>query len=106
MIRVEVLCENASIKRVSVLGHAMYDDFGKDIVCSSVSTCVITTVNGILSIDEEFLEVEENTGKIIIDVLGKNEILEKLLQNMIDILSELSSKYPKNIMVISKEGKR
>lgn len=106
MIRVEVLRCDASIKRVSILGHAMYSDFGRDIVCSSVSTCVITTVNGILSIDEEFLEVEEDSGKIIIDVCGKNESLEKLLQNMIDILSELSKEYPKNIMVISKEGKR
>lgn len=106
MIRVEVLRFGALIKRVSILGHAMYSDFGRDIVCSSVSTCVITTVNGILSLDEEFLEVEEGDGKIIIDVLGKNESLEKLLQNMIDILSELSRQYPKNITVISKEGKR
>lgn len=102
MIRVEVLRESALIKRVSVLGHAMYNDFGKDIVCSSVSTCVITTVNGILSIDEDSLEVEEMAGKVIIDVLKKDEIFEKLLQNMIDILSELSEKYPKNITVVSK----
>lgn len=106
MIRVEVLRCGTSIKRVSVLGHAMYSDFGRDIVCSSVSTCVITTVNGILSLDGEFLEVEEASGKMIIDVLGKNESLDKLLQNMIDMLSELSEQYPKNIMVISKEGKR
>ena len=106
MIRVEVLREGTLVKRISVLGHAMYNDFGKDIVCSSVSTCVITTVNGILSIDEDYIEVEEKSGKIIIDVLGKNETLEKLLENMIDILSELSRDYPKNITVISKEGKR
>ena len=33
---------------ISISGHALYNDFGKDIVCSAVSSIVITTVNGIL----------------------------------------------------------
>ena len=39
--------------------HAMYDDFGKDIVCSSVSSIVITTVNAIERIDNESISYTE-----------------------------------------------
>ncbi len=47
MIKVSVTKKNQQIQEVSIQGHAMYDDFGKDIVCAAVSSCVITTVNGI-----------------------------------------------------------
>ena len=50
-------------KTISILGHANYDDYGKDIVCAAVSATVITTVNGILSIDNNSIEVIEN-GKV------------------------------------------
>ena len=39
--------------KVIIKGHANYADYGKDIVCASVSSIVITTVNGILEIDRE-----------------------------------------------------
>ena len=37
------------IEEIKIQGHAMYSDFGKDIVCSAVSTMVTTTINNILS---------------------------------------------------------
>ena len=45
-----------SKKNISITGHAMYDDFGKDIVCSAVSSIVITSLNGILSINFKYYE--------------------------------------------------
>ena len=50
MIKVSVLKENRKYKKITILGHAMYDDYGKDIVCSACSSIVITTVNGILAL--------------------------------------------------------
>ena len=35
MIQVKVVKEKAKYKKVTILGHAMYDEYGKDIVCSS-----------------------------------------------------------------------
>ena len=32
---------------ILITGHALFDDYGKDIVCSAVSSIVITTINGI-----------------------------------------------------------
>ena len=104
MIRVVVYENDANILKVAVLGHARYADFGKDIVCASVSTCVITTVNGILEIYPDSLEVEEASGKLIITFLEKKEIIQKLTCNMIELLTQLSEYYPKNIKIIRKEG--
>ena len=38
---------------VTISGHANYDEYGKDIVCASVSSIVYTTVNGILNIEKD-----------------------------------------------------
>lgn len=81
------------------MGHANYADFGKDIVCSSVSSIVITTVNGIDSVVSDFLMVEEKKDQMKLIVQRDDEIGQKLLWNMIELLKELQVNYPKNIIV-------
>ena len=83
-------------KNITISGHANYDEYGKDIVCAAVSATVITTVNGILSIDESSIEVIEN-GKVEIKILKDNEIVNKLINNMINLLTELQKDYKDNI---------
>ena len=48
-----------SKKNISIKGHALYSDFGRDIVCSAVSSIVITSINGILGIDKDSVKVDE-----------------------------------------------
>ena len=86
---------------ISITGHALYDDYGRDIVCSAVSSIVITTINGIQSIDKESIKYKDNDG-IEIEVLKKDKVTLCLIDNMMSLLKELSSKYPKNIKI--KEG--
>ena len=81
---------------ITISGHANYDIYGKDIVCAAVSATVITTVNGILSIDESSIEVIEN-GKVEIKILKDNVIVNKLISNMINLLTELQKDYKDNI---------
>ena len=90
---IKVVIKNDSI---TISGHANYDDYGKDIVCAAVSATVITTVNGILSIDESSIEVIEN-GKVEIKILKNNDIVDKLINNMINLLTELQKDYKDNI---------
>lgn len=91
MIKVEIFKD-----KINITGHANYDDFGKDIVCAAVSSTVITTVNGILSIDSNSIKVTE--GKILtIEILKHNEIVDKLINNMINLLTELKDQYKENI---------
>ena len=53
MIKISIKYEENKIKEVLIKGHALYDDYGKDIVCAAVSSIVITTVNAILSINKD-----------------------------------------------------
>lgn len=99
MIVVKVKYNQSSVCEVTITGHANYADFGKDIVCSSVSSIVITTVNGIDSVVSGFLMVEEKKDQMKLIVQRDNEIGQKLLWNMIELLKELQVNYPKNIIV-------
>lgn len=103
MIKVEIIRNNNSIKKISILGHAMYDEYGKDIVCASVSTLVISTVNNILSINSNTIKVEQSDSKIIIEYILKDNIIDILINNMISNLNTLANNYPKNIKIIDKE---
>lgn len=103
MIKVEIIRNNNNIKKISILGHAMYDEYGKDIVCASVSTLVISTVNNILSINDKTIKVEQNDSKIIMEYIFKDNIIDILVNNMISNLNTLANNYPKNIKIIDKE---
>ena len=91
-----------SKKSISITGHAMYDDFGKDIVCSAVSSIVITSLNGILSINPSALIYNNSKDGLEIEIKSFDDITLKLIDNMIELLIKLSNDYPKNIQV--KEG--
>ncbi len=88
---------------IEISGHANYDEFGKDIVCASVSSIVMTTVNSILSIDDSSINYVDDGDKIIIKKLNDNDIVDKLLNTMILILKDLEKQYKKNIKVESEE---
>ena len=87
------------ISKVEVSGHAKYDEYGKDIVCASVSSIVTTTVNAIVRVCEDSISYDESDGKVLIKVLKDDDNTNKLLENMIDLLGELSQTYPKNITI-------
>ena len=95
MIKVRVVEKNKEVNKVMITGHALYDEYGKDIVCASVSSVVITTVNAILRIDKDAIFVEEKP--FVIEVKKSTEITKKLVENMISLLKELERDYPKNI---------
>ena len=103
MIKVSVTKKNQQIQEVSIQGHAMYDDFGKDIVCAAVSSCVITTVNGILEIDKDWILAKQDSKVVLIQVQNSSDVCKTLLANMISLLEELHDQYPKNLKIISKE---
>lgn len=99
MIKVKVTKDSDMIKSVSILGHAMYADFGKDIVCSAASSIVTTTINGILSFDKEGLSYEVSKDGLVIKNIKTDNITQTLLNNMISLLKELENDYPTNVEV-------
>ena len=99
MIKVLISAKDNNIKQINIKGHADYDDYGKDIVCSSVSSITITTVNAILMFDKNYISYNEKKDNFEIIVNENNDIVNKLLQNMKNLLTELSQDYPKNIKI-------
>ena len=86
-----------SSHKIIITGHANYDMYGKDIVCASVSSIVITSINACLKIDKEFLEYIEETDKLTINIKGNNKDCLVIIKNMIEMLQELAVTYKKNI---------
>jgi uncharacterized protein YsxB (DUF464 family) len=44
-----------STNKINILGHADFSTYGKDIVCSSVSSIMTTTINGILRFNKNYI---------------------------------------------------
>ncbi|MBQ2946568.1 MAG: ribosomal-processing cysteine protease Prp [Bacilli bacterium] len=90
---------NISKDEITIKGHSGYSEEGSDIVCASVSSISITTVNALLSLDEGCIEYEENDGYLNIKIKKHNEIIDKLIHNMINLLKELEKDYKKYIEI-------
>ena len=92
--------------KIKIDGHSSYGEFGKDIVCSAASSIFITTVNAILRFDENSIAYErsediknDNNDYSMIQILKHDRITSELINNMIDLLKDLSKQYPKDIIV-------
>ena len=86
--------------KIVISGHALYDEYGKDIVCASVSSVSICTVNAIMSINEDAIEVTEKEGELIININLFDDITNKLIDNMFRCFYDLEKQYPNNIKII------
>lgn len=98
MIKVKLTKKDDIIKNITVKGHALYDDFGKDIVCAAASSTIITSINASLLIDKNSLTYENKNG-LDIKVLKDDEVTTKIINNMVSNLQELEKAYPKNIQI-------
>ena len=96
MIKAKVHIKDGSYRSFSCVGHAGFEDRGKDIVCAAVSMLVINTANSldkltdneITASDDEYIRWEF---KNIPDEKGK-----LLMDSMIMGLKEIESKYGNN----------
>lgn len=103
MIKVNVFHNNNEIQKIILEGHAMYDAYGKDIICASVSSIYICTINAILRFSKDTIRLEKQKDKHIVTVLEYDKNTELLLMNMLDLLEQLAMKYPKNIEVVRRK---
>ena len=99
MIKINIIKKDNLIDNISIKGHALYDESGKDIVCSSVSSIVITTVNAIIRFQKDAIIYDENDGYLKIEILKHNDIVDLLIDNMINLLEELEDQYKKYIKI-------
>ena len=91
--------------KIIMTGHANFEEYGKDIVCASVSSIVTTSVNACLRVEANSLVYQEEydkqeLSKLTIEVMSDNKNVLLILENMIQMLEELAETYKKNIKII------
>ena len=96
MIKVNIIGKN---DKIILSGHALFDDYGKDIVCAGVSSVVTTTINAILTFDKNYISYQKEQDKLEINIIVHNEIVDNLINNMIDMLNNIEEDYPRNIKI-------
>ncbi|MDL2292165.1 ribosomal-processing cysteine protease Prp [Acholeplasma sp. OttesenSCG-928-E16] len=98
MISYQFRYENAMIKSIEIKGHAS-SDYGNDIVCASISTAIIVTLNAINKLKlEESISFKLDEGLLDLTVKVFNETVNALLENLQYTLHELKEQYPKKII--------
>lgn len=98
MITYKVLKKDKQLIELLIEGHALFADYGNDIVCSSVSTAAILTANAITHLGyKENVLVKYSEGNFKIRLNKFDEVPFKLIQNLEIALDDLANQYPKNI---------
>ena len=101
MIKVCIKRENKLISQISASGHALFDQYGKDIVCAGVSSILIGGLNAIdhfKMIDLCNYQVEPGKVDIIIkDCL--NHELQVILETLVVQMKTIQESYSNYISI-------
>lgn len=85
-----------------ISGHANYDEYGKDIVCSSITTAVFTTLNlldKLLKKEDYSLFEDEDKGIIEFSLNIESELSSTIILNLLDIMKNIEEQYPRNLKI-------
>lgn len=96
MIKVRITKNNNIIESIKCIGHAGYAEYGKDIVCASFSTMIITSINTILDIDDKAISYTDTNDLRIVNI-KKDNITNSILNTLVNLMYELRDNYDKNI---------
>ncbi len=99
MITIEVKKKDNVINYVKIKGHSGYSEKGYDIVCASVSSIAITTVNAIVRLDDKAIQYSEDDGLLEINILKSSDTVNTLILNMINLFEELRKDYKEYIKI-------
>ncbi len=100
MIKIEVFRKDNDLDKIIIKGHAKYDELGKDIVCASVSSIAISSINLAIKVDESAISYVEKDGLLDISILNNN--VSYIFDNMLEMFMELVESYPNNIKIKEK----
>ena len=89
---------NKDFKNLKITGHAGYADKGKDIVCASASSIILSSINLAIEFNSE-VKYTDDLNKIEIINNINDENVQKVFSNMILSLEELERQYPDNIKI-------
>jgi uncharacterized protein YsxB (DUF464 family) len=99
MININFFRENGLLKGFNITGHAGYDEYGKDIVCSAVTSSIMLSINTITEFFKIPAKVDVEENKITLD---SKRLSDFQSQNLNIILSSLK----KHLELINEEYNR
>lgn len=106
MIKVNVdFNKNFKVKTLELSGHSGYDEIGKDIVCSAVSTAMYVSV-GLLEKGGCNFNFKEHpkTAKMQISINKNDQLTDLVLENLVETLEGIEIQYPDNLKIIKIGG--
>ena len=99
MIQISIIKHNNEYSQIKAFGHAEYDDYGKDIVCSAVSVLIINTANSLEKFTDDLILAEtheDGTTEILLkEKISKEAILliDSLILGLEGIRNQFGKKY-------------
>ncbi len=103
MIDVEFFGSDGLITGFSVKGHSDYEEIGKDIICSAVSSAAIMTANTITDVMHLKADISEKDGFLEIRLNSKNATLsQNILEGFRFHIINLAKEY-KSYLSVNKE---
>ena len=101
MIKIQIAREDEKILSISMQGHADYDRYGKDIVCSAASTIIIGGINAIAKLGYiGFISYNVDAGDVEVKINDtKIENLQIILETLVIQFLSIEESYPKYITV-------
>ena len=83
MIRIALTKKDDKIKKVEIKGHAGYDKYGKDIVCSAISSIACTALLGLIEFSTRKVEYVKEEGNLVFTVPEAQSAEEEIKQEAI-----------------------
>lgn len=98
MIRV-VYEKTKSKREITISGHANYDEVGKDIVCSAISTLFYTLARALSDVSDEFesFMVNDTKGGYVLCVGDISENTDVIIDTIINGIKMVADDYPENV---------
>ncbi len=99
MIQILISKHNDEYRQLQAFGHAEYDDYGKDIICSAVSVLIINTANSLEKFTGDLVlaeTYEDGTTEILIKEHPSAEavlLMDSLVLGLEGIQNQYGKKY-------------
>lgn len=107
MIKVIVSVDkNGDYKSIEFSGHALFADYGKDVVCAAVSILALNTLNSIEVLCGDEFESKENPEKGYLRADFKSKLSNKadlLMKSLMLGLDGISYEYGKKFITILRQ---
>lgn len=108
MIEVEIFKDKRNLfSKFTALGHANYDEKGKDIVCAGVSTLTQTSLLALQSVSQVKFDIESEGGYMTVSVFYEDREVETV-QAIFTVLKigieAMEEQYPEYVKLEIRKG--